>query len=286
MHHDEHSAELFDQITLCDDYYPGRVELRLLDECLPFVARELGVAARVIEPGSGARIKTKRLLRALDQPASYVGIDVTRETLDYTARALRAEHPGLDVHSLVADFTRPFMLPAPRRPIRRTLVYFPGTTIDSFEPHEAITFLGSLQRIAGPNSRLLLGADGTRERAIVERAYNDLDGLTAASNKHALAQLNRTRGTSFDLDAFEHRASWDEHQSRIEMRLVATRDQHVDLDGARITVAAGEPIITEYSYKHTLSAMRCILLTAGWRVRDAFTGKEQPMRLWLCEPAV
>jgi L-histidine N-alpha-methyltransferase len=283
--YDAKGAELFDRITGLDEYYPTRVELRLLDECLPKVAADVGVAARVIEPGSGIGIKTKRLLRALDHPASYIGIDVARDALEYGATLLRAEHPDLDVHTIVADFTRPFALPAPRRPIGRTLVFFPGSTIGNFDPHDAVAFLGSLQRSAGANSRLLLGADGTRDRDILEHAYDDYEGVTAEFDLNVLAHLNRTRHTDFDLGAFEHRAVFNERFSRIEMRLVAKRDQRVRLDGNAIDIAAGEPIITEFSYKHDLPAMRGILSAAGWHVRDVFTGKEQPMRLWLCEPA-
>jgi L-histidine N-alpha-methyltransferase len=282
--YDARGAELFDQITGLDEYYPTRVELRLLDECLPKIAADVGVAARVIEPGSGIGIKTKRLLRALDHPASYIGIDVARDALEYGATLLRAEHPDLDVHTIVADFTRPFAMPAPRRPIGRTLVFFPGSTIGNFDPHDAVAFLGGLQRGAGANSRLLLGADGTRDRDILERAYNDYEGVTAEFDLNVLAHLNRTRHTDFALDAFEHRAVFNERFSRIEMRLVAKRDQRVHLDGNAIEIAAGEPIITEHSYKHDLPAMRGILSAAGWHVRDVFTGKEQPMRLWLCEP--
>ncbi len=282
--YDEHGAELFDRITLLDEYYPTRVELRLLDECLPVIAAHVGVAARVIEPGSGVGIKTKRLLRALRDPASYIGIDVTREALEYAARVLRAEHPGLDVHTVVADFTRPFALPAPRRPVGRALVFFPGSTIGNFEPHDAVAFLGGLRRSAGDNSLLLLGADGTRDPKVLEAAYNDAEGVTAAFDKNVLAHLNRVRGTTFDVDAFEHRAIWNEPYSRIEMHLIATREQHVVIDGHHVDVATGEPIITEYSYKHSVPALRGILLAAGWQVREVFTGKEQPMRLWLCEP--
>lgn len=282
--YDERGMELFERITCLDDYYPTRVELRVLDECLPTVAADAGVAARVIEPGSGASIKTRRLLRALDQPASYIAIDVAREALDYTAQRLRGEHPQLDIHTIVGDFTRPFVLPPPRRPVGRTLVFFPGSTIGNFEPHEAIAFLAGLRRVAGPNSLLLVGADGTRDRAVLERAYDDCEGVTAEFNRNVLAHLNRTRGTTFDLDAFRHRAIWHEFHSRVEMRLIATRAQRVYLDGHAIEIAAGEPIITEYSYKHEILAMRTLLLSAGWRVRRLFTGKEQPMRMWLCEP--
>jgi dimethylhistidine N-methyltransferase len=282
--YDERGAELFEHITCLDEYYPTRVELRLLDECLPKIAREVGVAARVIEPGSGASIKTRRLLRALDRPASYVAIDVAREALEYTERLLRDEHPALDVHTIVGDFTRPFVLPVPQRPVGKTLVFFPGSTIGNFDPHEAVGFLADLRRTAGYGSRLLLGADGTRDREVLEHAYDDREGVTAEFDRNVLAHLNRTRGTDFDLSAFEHRAVWNERCSRVEMRLVAKKTQRVRLDGKEIEIANGESIITEYSYKHEMQAMRGILAAAGWRVRDVFTGKEQPMRLWLCEP--
>lgn len=281
--YDDYGAELFGHITCLDEYYPTRVELRLLDDYLPKVARELGPGARVIEPGAGASIKTKRLLRTLDRPASYIGIDVSRTSLEHAAAALRAEHPDLEVHAVVADFTRPFAFPAPSRPVGRTLVFFPGSTIGNFVPHEAIAFLAGLRRSAGAGSWLLLGADGTRDRAVLVPAYDDHEGITAEFNRNVLAHLNRTRGTDFALDAFEHCAVWNEPCSRIEMRLVATRRQTTWLDDHLITVEPGEAIITEYSYKHELQALRTILLAAGWHVRDVFTGKEQPMRLWLCE---
>jgi L-histidine Nalpha-methyltransferase len=282
--YDELGAELFDQITCLDEYYPTRVELRLLDDCLPEIAADVGVAARVIEPGSGAGIKTKRLLRALDRPASYVGIDIAGEALNHAANVLRDELPDVDVHTVVADFTRPFLVPVPRRPVGRTLVFFPGSTIGNLHPHDAVAFLAGLRRSAGETGRLLLGADGTRDPEILHAAYNDREGVTAQFNKNVLAHLNHARNTTFELDAFEHRAIWNESYSRIEMRLIATRAQHVTLDCHRIDLAAGEPIITEYSYKHTPAALRGILHAGGWHVRHVFTGKEQPMRLWLCEP--
>ncbi len=282
--YDTHGADLFERITGLDEYYPTRTELRLLDAHLPAIAQEVGVAARIVEPGSGASIKTKRLLRALDRPASYVGIDVAAEMLAHAEKMLRAEFRDLDVHTIAGDFTKPFKLPMPRRPIGKTLVFFPGSTIGNFEPNAAVEFLGGLQRIAGRNARLLIGADGTRDREALLHAYDDHEGVTAAFNKNVLAHLNHTRGTTFDLDLFAHRAVWNEPKSRIEMHLVSQCDQEVDVGGERITFAKGEPIITEYSYKHTLHAMRALLMAAGWQVRAVYTGTEQPMRLWLCEP--
>jgi dimethylhistidine N-methyltransferase len=275
---------LFEQITGVDDYYPTRNELRLLDAHLPEIAAEVGVAARVIEPGAGAGIKTKRLLRALDRPASYIGIDVAVDALAYAAASLRAENPDLEIHPIVGDFTQTFALPLPKRPHGKTLVFFPGSTIGNFEPHDAVTFLSRMQRIAGPNARLLVGADGTHDKEALLHAYDDLDGVTADFNKNILAHVNRSRGANFDLDAFQHRAVWNAAHSRVEMQLVAQTEQTVYVGGERFTFAAGEALVTEHCYKHSLEAMRGILGAAGWTPTQVFTAQEQPMRLWLCEP--
>lgn len=282
--YDEAGAQLFEQITGLDDYYPMRNELRLLDAHLPAIAADIGVAARVIEPGGGAGIRTRRLLRALDRPASYVGIDVAADALAYTSQILGKDVPELEIHTIIGDFTQPFRLPVSRRPHGKTLVFFPGSTIDNFEPHDAVAFLGHLAHVAGPNARLLLGADGTHDRDALLHAYDDADGVTAAFDKNVLAHLNRTRDATFDLATFDHKAVWNALRARVEMYLVSRIAQHVVVGGETFSFAAGEPILTECSYKHELQAMRGILLGAGWSPRQVYTAHEQPMRLWLCEP--
>lgn len=257
MLYDEVGTQLVEQITGVDDYYLTRNELRLLDAHLPAIAEDVGVAARVIEPGTGAGIRTKRLLAALDQPASYIQLDLAKEAL---------------------------ALPPPQRPHGKTLVFLPGSTIDHFEPHDAVAFLGGLQRVAGPNARLLLGADGTHDREALLRAYDDEDGLTAELDKNALAHVNRTHNATFDPGTFEHRAVWNSEHSRVELHLVSLIGQEVTVGGERFTFKANEPMVTEVSYKHEVHAMRGILLAAGWATRQVFTAHEQPVRLWLCEP--
>jgi len=280
--YDEVGAALFEQITRTEDYYPTRAELSLLHAYLPAIAAEVGVSARVIEPGSGAGIKTRLLLRALDRPASYIGIDVA--PLAAAERALRAAHPELELHMILGDFTRPITLPAPSRSIGKTLVFFPGSTIGNFEPREAIGFLGRMRQLAGANALLLLGADSTRDRDVLVRAYDDREGLTAAFNKNVLTHLARARGADVDVDAFEHRAVWNAAHSRVEMHLISRVAQHVYLSGETFAFSAGEPIITEHCYKYSFEVMNGILAEAGWSVRTVYTAHEQPMRLWLCEP--
>lgn len=284
LFYDREGAALFERITRLDAYYPTVLETELLERHLPQIAQQVGPAARVVEPGSGEGTKAHLLLRGLEHPTSYVPIDVAHEQLERLATTLRARHRGLDVEPVVADYTKPFRLPAPQRTPRRTLVFFPGSTIGNFEPGEARTFLAMLARLAGDERMLLLGADGTRDPHVLGRAYDDEEGVTAAFNKNVLAHLNRTRGATFDLDAFEHRALWNAAASRVEMHLVSTRRQLVRVDDQIFTFAPGEPIVTEHCYKHTPDALQALLTAAGWRPRQVFTSPEKPVRLWLCEP--
>jgi len=282
--YDRAGAELFEQITRLDAYYPTTLELELLDRHLPQIAQQVGPEVRVIEPGSGEGIKARLLLRGLERPTSYVPIDVAHEQLQRVATELRAELRGVEIQPVVTDYTRPFTLPVLQREALRTLVFFPGSTIGNFEPGEARAFLAMLAQVAGNDRMLLLGADSTRDPHALARAYDDEEGVTAAFNKNVLAHLNRTRGASFELDGFAHRAIWNASASRVEMHLVSTRRQLVRIDGQIIAFAPGEPIVTEHCYKHTPDAMQALLTAAGWRPRQVYTSPEKPFRLWLCEP--
>ncbi len=284
--YDAIGAALFERITTLDDYYPTRTELALLERHLPQIAQQVGPEARVVEPGSGEGKKTRLLLRGLERPSSYMPIDVAHDQLQRFASTLRAELPRLDVQPVTADYTQPFTLPTPQHEWRRTLAFFPGSTIGNFEPGDARSFLAMLARIAGDDRMLLLGADATRDPVALQRAYDDEQGVTAAFNKNLLVNLNHTRGATFDVDRFEHRAVWQAAASRMEMQLVSTCRQIVRIDGQVITFSPGEVIVTEHCYKHTPEAMGAILSASGWRTRQVFTSSQCPYRLWLCEPLV
>src|SRR5882757_5228254 len=170
--YDARGAELFEQICTLDEYYPYRAELALLDQHLPAIARVLGPGARVIEPGSGAGLKTRMLLAALDRPASYIPIDVSAEQLAATARALEAAFPGLEVAPIAGDYTQPIELPPAPGP-GRTVVFFPGSTIGNFEPSDARQFLARFAALAGPGAAIVLGADANRDPETLLPAYDD-----------------------------------------------------------------------------------------------------------------
>jgi dimethylhistidine N-methyltransferase len=283
--YDARGAELFEQICTLDEYYPYRAELALLDAHLPALARAIGPAARVIEPGSGAGQKTRMLLAALDRPAAYVPIDVSAEQLAATARALSTDFPGLEVAPIVGDYTQPLVLPAAMTTASggRTVVFFPGSTIGNFEPDEARQFLARFAQLAGPGAAIVLGADANQDAEQLLRAYDDSQGVTAAFDLNVLAHLNRSHAATFDLSAFMHRAVWDAARSRIEMHLVSRRRQVVQVAGEAIQLERGEPIITEHCYKHPPDVLAGLLAGAGWQVREVFADPLGRMRLWLGE---
>ncbi len=284
LFYDAAGADLFEQITTLEAYYPTRTEIALLEKHLPQIAQLVGPHARVIEPGSGEGIKPRMLLRALDRPASYVPIDVAHDQLQKWAQTVRREHPALDVSPVTADYTQPFELPTPQHDWQSSLVFFPGSTIGNFDPAEARAFLAAFGRLAGEAGLLLVGADATHDEDLLLRAYDDELGVTAAFNKNILTHLNRTRGATFDLDCFEHRAIWNAQASRVEMHLFSRCRQIVRIDNTTVPFTANESIVTEHCYKHSPEAMRAILAAAGWRPRQVFTASTTPFRLWLCEP--
>jgi len=279
--YDARGAELFEQICDVDDYYPTRSELALLEAHLPTIAEAVGPRARVIEPGSGAGIKTRMLLRTLDRPTGYVPIDVASEQLEANAIALRAEFPSLEVQPVLGDYTRPLVVPASEREVARTLVFFPGSTIGNFEPDDARGFLRRFRDLAGPRGMILIGADSNGDPEALIRAYDDSQGVTAAFDLNVLAHINRTHAATFDLEQFMHRAVWNAARSRIEMHLVSRRKQTVTVAGETIAFERGEPIVTEHCYKHAPAALEAMLRAAGWTLVETFVDPDHRMRLWL-----
>jgi dimethylhistidine N-methyltransferase len=278
--YDQRGAELFEQICSLDEYYPARTELALLASQLPSVALALGPRVRIVEPGSGAGVKTRMLLAALDEPAGYVPIDISAEQLETNARALRAEFPGLSVHPVHADFTTRFALPDVLG-TSRTLVFFPGSTLGNFEPEDARAFLVRLHRVAGKGGALLLGTDSNQDATSLLRAYDDREGVTAAFNKNVLAHLNRSHDATFALDDFAHRALWNAPRSCVEMQLVSRRAQAVRVAAETFDFSRGEPIVTEHCYKHGADTLAAMLAGAGWRVAAVATDARERIRLWL-----
>jgi len=268
--YDEAGSELFERITELDEYYLTRTELAIMERHGREMAGLLGRGCMLIEYGSGSSTKTRLLLGQARDIAAYVPVDLSGEHLYRAAQALAEEYPNIEVLPLCADFARRLALPGSRsRPARR-VVYFPGSTIGNFTPGRAVRLLRLTAELCGPGGGLLLGAELQKDLAVLDAAYNDRQGVTAAFNRNILVRINRELGADFDVGQFAHRAFYNAAAGRIEMHLVSQRKQQVHVGDAEILFAAGESIRTEYSYKYTSSDLRDLALAAGFEMEKVW----------------
>lgn len=278
LFYDDVGARLFEEITTVPEYYPTRTELGILREHLPDMARRLGPEVVVVEFGSGSGRKTQLLLEALERPAAYIPVDIAREQLEAVAAQMDRDFPTLRVLPLAADYTRPFQLPDPGPGSGPPLLFFPGSTVGNFEPRDAEAFLRQARESMGPGAALLMGVDLVKPGEVLEPAYDDARGVTAAFNRNALVNLNRLLGTDFLPEAYRHRAIWNGRESRIEMHLVAERDQVVRVPPGpgesfptRFLFRRGDHIVTEHSYKYTPEGIESLTGASGWQTVDSWT---------------
>jgi dimethylhistidine N-methyltransferase len=276
--YDEAGARLFERICELDAYYPTRTEIGILERSIGEIATALGPAVRLVEFGSGSGVKTRLLLEHLERPTAYMPIDISREQLAAFALSVAAAFPGLDVAPVCADYTSAWQLPRAGGDAVRTIVFFPGSTIGNFERAEAAQFLRRTAALCGEAGGLLLGVDLRKSPALIERAYNDPEGVTAAFNLNLLRRINRECDADFDLQAFTHHAPYDAAEGRIEMRLVSRRAQTVEIGRGlpggpllRAEFRAGEHIVTEYSHKYTPEGFAALAAEGGWRVERGWT---------------
>lgn len=268
--YDSEGSALFDAICTLDEYYPTRTETDLLHERAGEIAALAGRGATLVELGSGSSVKVRILLDALDATAMYVPVDISRDHLIASAARLAGDYPSVTVVPVAADYVRGFALPRGVTP-ERTMAFFPGSTIGNFRPAEALGFLRGLGQRLGKGARLLIGVDLRKDPAVLEAAYNDARGVTAAFNLNLLARINRELGGGFDLDRFAHRALYDPVHGRIEMHLESLADQTVRIAGRSIRFAKGETIHTENSYKYSVPGFRRLGARAGWRAEQSWT---------------
>ena len=267
--YDRRGSELFEEITQLPEYYPTRTEIGLLDDHGVDIARLTGKRRVVVEFGSGSSTKTPLLLGRVDA-AAYVPIDISADFLRESAAALAAQHPGLEVLPLAGDFTRPIALPGAVRG-RPMIGFFPGSTIGNLDHGAAVDLLRAFRATLGDDARLVIGIDLRKNPRLLEAAYDDAAGVTAAFNLNLLHRLNRELGGDVPVDAFEHRAVWNDAVGRIEMHLVALRDLGFTVAGQRFTMASGETIHTENSHKYTPEEARLLARASGWEPLAAWT---------------
>ena len=273
--YDERGSALFDEICELDEYYPTRTELAIMERHAPAMARHIGGDCLLVEYGSGSSVKTRLLLDHLESPAAYVPLDISKEHLMRSAADLAAAYPSLEVIPVCADYSREYDLPSPRRAAAHRTVYFPGSTIGNFHPPDAREFLHGIAEVCGRGGGLLIGVDLKKDRATLERAYDDARGVTAAFNLNLLERINRELGADFELARFRHEAVYDEEAGRVEMRVVSLEEQVVSLGGEAFALEEGERIRTECSYKYSVGEFAALAASAGFGVDEVWTDPER-----------
>ncbi|HZL33831.1 MAG TPA: L-histidine N(alpha)-methyltransferase [Tepidisphaeraceae bacterium] len=272
--YDRRGSQLFDRICELQEYYLTRAEMEILGRNADEMAMCLGPGCRFVEYGSGASVKTRLLLDRLQSPAAYVPLDIARDQLFDSAAALATAYPGLNIVPVCADYTRAFTLPSCSE-AARTVIYFPGSTIGNFEPHDARDFLRSAANRAGPDGGLLIGVDLKKAPNLLHAAYNDAAQVTAAFNLNLLERINRELSGDFRLDEFVHYAFYNPRLGRIEMHLVSRFARNIHVAGETFAFREGETIFTESSYKYTLLEFASLAAAGGWNVEHIWTDERK-----------
>jgi len=246
--YDERGSQLFEEICRLEEYYPTRTELSILENHIQEIAKSIGEETLLIEFGSGSSYKTRVILKHANELTGYLPVDISGDFLFTEAEKLRSEFPGLQIHPHEADYTKSFDIKNYGE--QKRVVYFPGSTVGNFTPENARKFLGKTATMLQKGDGLLIGVDAKKSSEILERAYDDAKGVTAAFNKNLLRRLNHELDSTFDVEQFRHKAVYNREEGRVEMHLVSLSDQKVEVGEREILFKEGESVHTENSYKY------------------------------------
>ena len=268
--YDARGSDLFEAICDLPEYYPTRQESALLARIAPELAARIPHAANLVELGSGASTKTRLLLDAARQIASYTPFDISPSALNAASDAIRRDYPKIAVTPLVGDFSVTGDLPV-LSDGRANVGFFPGSTIGNFAPDEAVSLLRRMRGLLGSDATFIVGVDLAKDAETLIAAYDDAQGVTAAFNLNILARINAELEGDFDLSAFAHRAVWNPMEGRVEMHLEALRAIDAQAAGRRFSLVQGESIHTENSYKYTQARFADLATRGGWRIAGLWT---------------
>lgn len=283
--YDEQGSALYGAIVALDEYYPPRLEAAIFDAHHDAIAAALPPRCQWVDLGCGDGLKSWRWIAAL-RPARYVGVDIAEPWLRATLQRAEREFPDVAFDGIVTDFTRglaiePVLAQQPEPPV----LFYPGSSIGNFSPDEARALLRRMRDQLGSDGRLLIAVDGVKPVSPLVAAYDDALGVTAAFNRNVLRVVNRELDADFDPAAFEHRALFNEADSRIEMHLVAHGPQRVRLGSEERRFERGEVIVTEYSYKYAPERFSALLGEAGFGPVQHWTDPQGGYHIFVAAPA-
>ncbi|WP_436267111.1 L-histidine N(alpha)-methyltransferase [Pseudoduganella sp. LjRoot289] len=267
--YDSLGSKLFEAICELPEYYPTRTEASIFEQYGGEIAQAVGTGSTLIDLGAGNCAKAASLFPLL-HPAQYVPVDISRDFLTEAVHGLQQRFPHIEMTALGLDFSRSFHLPASVRPARRVFFY-PGSSIGNFAPHEAISFLRRMRANEQGDGGLLIGVDLIKDGAVLDAAYDDAIGVTAAFNLNMLRHLNHLIGADFDVTQWRHRAFFNAEESRVEMHLEAREALVVGWQGYERHFGRGERIHTEDSYKYTRRGFIDLLQEAGFAATRTWT---------------
>jgi len=267
--YDSLGSHLFEAICELPEYYPTRTEATIFARHGADMAARIGPGMTLVDLGAGNCAKAASLFPLL-APRQYVPVDIAGDFLHEAAAQLRQRFPAIEITPLVMDLSQPLLLP-PSVPVARRQFFYPGSSIGNFTPHDAVSFLRQVRENVGADGGLLIGVDLVKDTAVLEAAYDDAIGVTAAFNLNLLRHLNHVAGADFEPEQWRHVAFFNEAESRIEMHLEARSALTVHWRGGERRFAQGERIHTENSYKYTLEGFSKLLSEAGFRVDGTWT---------------
>jgi len=273
--YDDRGSRLFDRICNLEEYYLTRSEFSILREKAESIAAIAGKRVALVDLGSGTGEKGRILLNQLSEPVAYIPVEISREQLNRSVEETRNAFPKIPIAPLCVDYTRDLTLPDVADRAERILVFFPGSTIGNFEPTEAVDFFQKVADLDRKGVSLLIGVDLKKEKAILDAAYNDAAGVTAAFNLNILARANREWGTDFLLDQFSHRAFYDPLEGRVVMQLESRSEQEVRVGRELIGFDRHERITTEHSYKYTVEEFLALARRGRFSPEAVWTDRDR-----------
>jgi dimethylhistidine N-methyltransferase len=262
--YDELGCALYGAICQLPEYYPTRTEVAIFSDHRQAIASAIGVGKQFVDLGAGDCCKAQGWIPFV-MPQRYIAVDIAGPEIDRALAKMSLDFPEVEMLGLVTDFSRELKLDSVLGPDPATFFY-PGSSIGNFTPEEAKAFVGRIAALCKQrkDSGLLIGVDAKKAKPLLDAAYDDALGVTAAFNRNALLHLNRRFGFDFDVMGFVHRGFFNEEAGRIEMHLEATREQTVHLNGQVRRFVAGERIHTENSYKYAPVEFETQLREAGF----------------------